>query len=759
MPALPPLTFKGGLNTSPMTAGQDDLAACKNVFYYNGILQKRGGVRYSRIMLTPDDITELDLIYFGVGTAAAEPGTVYGAAAGVVTKSCAATDDTIYMASLRSGSTPASSRAMFFSLGNDTYSKTANASQVLSRYRNPRDLIVEVWNSVTSAWVACKWFPCFESEYSSGSVSTGMAFPVDIGGSWRNSTMVNLEKNIRGVIIPTAGTVWGPKVIGGVNGYWFRLRGFGATLYDTGSPGPDVLRVTNVGSPRIGGSIQYSASGNAFKEAPRRDVKCLLYFVDRNNRPHEFAVNLNFSSSENSRYTYLGYQLDGTTLVQTDALRPDTLLGGHFSQAAIINAFYHPPTDRVIGFAQGADWFYAVTNGNKEVYAFFPSKDGANTAYASLPGGLRSVIPDGTISAFHDGRIWTTFGPGSHKIAYSAPGVYADIWPNDFELDIADASGPITGMCSLNGVLVAFKKNAIYTVYASGDSDAYQFDKVPGSFGCIASKSIVVVGNIAIFLGRDGLYAFDGQQVKLISDKVHGLFNSPSFSSAPQFAMACYFAPRQQYRLFYPSPVSTNVCDAGLYVDIGGLIGGGDGPPAFWPQGKYVATDYGFDACAVAVDETGTAPRMMIGDTRGVIWEHDFGVNDPTENVKASLTSARIGLGASRRNLVRFVTPTMIADSNLTWTLSSLVDADKENEVTDDFTAQGDNADAVFYSSSEVFVADATYDQLLDVQEQRSSDLKALGRFIQLSVAHEAAAPMSLTSVEIIVQPYGKGQF
>ncbi len=78
----------------------------------------------------------------------------------------------------------------------------------------------------------------------------------------------------------------------------------------------------------------------------------------------------------------------------------------------------------------------------------------------------------------------------------------------------------ITGIATLRGNLVVFKKNTIYQVLGFSEAD-FQVREVHGSVGCIAPLSIASVNNKLYFLGEGpSVYYFDGARSVRVSDVI-----------------------------------------------------------------------------------------------------------------------------------------------------------------------------------------------------------------------------------------------
>ena len=93
-------------------------------------------------------------------------------------------------------------------------------------------------------------------------------------------------------------------------------------------------------------------------------------------------------------------------------------------------------------------------------------------------------------------------------------------WPIDFELDIARGDGTVgTGLKKYRGQLIIFKEKSIHTLFGISEFD-YFARATDSQVGTVSQDSIVLLDNLVYFLGRDGIYAFNGQDSVRISDQI-----------------------------------------------------------------------------------------------------------------------------------------------------------------------------------------------------------------------------------------------
>ena len=81
--------------------------------------------------------------------------------------------------------------------------------------------------------------------------------------------------------------------------------------------------------------------------------------------------------------------------------------------------------------------------------------------------------------------------------------------------------GEITGLVSFRGSLVVLKRQSLWVMNGDVDSGGFVFSEAVVGRGCISPRSIVTVGDEAIyFLSADGVCSFDLSSVKLISEPI-----------------------------------------------------------------------------------------------------------------------------------------------------------------------------------------------------------------------------------------------
>lgn len=147
-----------------------------------------------------------------------------------------------------------------------------------------------------------------------------------------------------------------------------------------------------------------------------------------------------------------------------------------------------------------------------------------------------AAVPNGKHLATYNNRVWTAnikvggFGPYTATDDPGSTLVWSDIgktrdWTvsNVLMLDPNDGD-QITGLGKVGDYLLVFKRKKTYVIY-DGDTGANR--RISDTVGCCASRSIAESPYGTYFLTQDrGVYVFDGQTLKLVSDNIAPTLNA-----------------------------------------------------------------------------------------------------------------------------------------------------------------------------------------------------------------------------------------
>lgn len=701
MVALPPFRLTGGVFTTPMEATANDFVDAHNVHSVNGVLQKRQG---STATIQFGKAASSCFLGWGNSTTRAEPTTTTGATAFIGN-----------VANLDLYIGCATDKFYQFHVNGTAASTWSTWTGMIGgEWTTLLDGKVDYWNG--TAWVPVPAADMFR-EFGDGSSPQVMA--LNMYRPWASDGSASPACNgiqVRGLISPPSD--WAFKFVGGNGGYFLRVRNLPSGL----------------------GTLTSASMSGSMITTAEHAVLNMLYFNDRRGTRHEFVVYL-YANTE------LRYSLDGQNLLPSDDIQPDGT-SKMFSATTRVWSYYDSATDRIIGYAGGVGWFYAVLPNDGGIYGL-QANIYPGPPYESVVGGLRSTIPDGIIACVHQDRIFTANGV---TVVYSSPDVYKDVWPNDNELAVQDAYGNITAMCSVGGVLAVFKRNAIWVAQSDGSSDGYVAFPLPGNVGCIAPRSVAVAGGIAWFLAEDGIYTFDGERVEKRSRRIDGLLQKELAASDATRSIGVYHTVMNQYRLYYPSQTSLPwVMSEAIYCSVDP-----DGDVSFWPQGRNLSTDPGFNATCIVSDSSAPVNRIMLGDRYGCVWQMDSGLYDQWAPVTFYGMTHRVKLGDTQKMLVRWITPTTKTWNNLTWSCNLLVDGNVADKQALSFGDDGENPSAAFHASATAYTSNGTYSNYFDMQTVRAGSVQGLGRFCQLEISDAVPQRWECNAVEIDANRFGR---
>jgi hypothetical protein len=171
----------------------------------------------------------------------------------------------------------------------------------------------------------------------------------------------------------------------------------------------------------------------------------------------------------------------------------------------------------------------------------------APTDHGAAPGRL-------TLICEWKGRLWGKNTVEPDQLRYSADGkLYG--WPETNTLPIQpigkDRFG-ITGLIPRRDELGIARRDIIWKVIGSSDED-FRLVKLVEGKGAIAPDSVVIVRDVARWLGDDGVYEWDAEGVRCISDqKVHPWFTTDTYFNRAMFpdAFARYDPLKHCYDLY-----------------------------------------------------------------------------------------------------------------------------------------------------------------------------------------------------------------
>jgi hypothetical protein len=181
---------------------------------------------------------------------------------------------------------------------------------------------------------------------------------------------------------------------------------------------------------------------------------------------------------------------------------------------------YTTPTDQRFRFTQFGNVIVAA-NGFDKLQGFNLNSSSlfANLAADAPEARFVTVVRDFVVSGYqssYPNRVqWSALGDESSWTASATTQA-------DFQ-DIPDG-GSVVGVTGGEFGLI-FMDRAIHRMSYVGSPLVFQFDNISRNFGCYEANSIIQYGGTSFFLGDDGFYACDGQNVFPIgSEKVNRFF-------------------------------------------------------------------------------------------------------------------------------------------------------------------------------------------------------------------------------------------
>jgi hypothetical protein len=234
------------------------------------------------------------------------------------------------------------------------------------------------------------------------------------------------------------------------------------------------------------------------------------------------AVDYSASASENLNNVVAGKTTaGGTTVFAGGSTKLFKLDSGDLSLDNVSKSGnYTTPTDQRFRFTQFGNVIVAA-NGNDKLQGFNLNSSSlfANLAADAPEARYVTVVRDFVVSGYqssYPNRVqWSALGDESSWTQSATTQA-------DFQ-DIPDG-GSVVGVTGGEFGLI-FMDRAIHRMSYIGSPLVFQFDNISRNLGCYEANSIIQYGGTAFFLGDDGFYACDGQNVIPIgSEKVNRFF-------------------------------------------------------------------------------------------------------------------------------------------------------------------------------------------------------------------------------------------
>ena len=242
----------------------------------------------------------------------------------------------------------------------------------------------------------------------------------------------------------------------------------------------------------------------------------------------------------------------GTATITTNFLKP---VGIDISNDDVTESqLYRPTTGGSVLYP------WVAVSGNT---ATVVQDDLADAALSLVAAPTLGAAPQLTLIAEFRGRLWGVAADQIDNIRWTeAEMMYS--WPDSNDLPIprigADYRG-ITALVARKEVLGIGRKNLLWQMVGTSNSD-FRAVKVSENCGIESQESVIVYNDVAYFLWRDGVYTWDSNGVKSISDgKVRSWFATDTYFNRGRFryAFARLDPNRLKYQLFLCSAGSSTI--------------------------------------------------------------------------------------------------------------------------------------------------------------------------------------------------------
>lgn len=185
--------------------------------------------------------------------------------------------------------------------------------------------------------------------------------------------------------------------------------------------------------------------------------------------------------------------------------------------------------------------------------------DNSTPTWATVSAGSNVTPPMGSILAIQSERLFVSGNNTYPSDVYFSCQYSPDHFtPTDFIQVRPDDGDKVTFIKTHLGILNIGKTNSIQKLYTEGSTSNWLLGDPFSFIGCPAPYTVSVSPMGIIYLGRNGLYIFDGQSSSLISDAVTPDINDISQTNIGE-AAGYYW--NNQYRLAYTSEKSGEAID------------------------------------------------------------------------------------------------------------------------------------------------------------------------------------------------------
>lgn len=329
------------------------------------------------------------------------------------------------------------------------------------------------------------------------------------------------------------------------------------------------------------------------------------------------------------RYTYLIKDDIGNIIAESDFSPPSNTVtltndklqvsGVSVSPETSVNArrLYRPTTDGAVLFP----WF--DIEGNTVTTA---QDDLSDAGLSLVAAPTLGTPPRLTLIKEWRNLLWGVSDVERDRIFYNMPG-FQYAWPADNSIAIPGTGRDQFGIRALmprREALGIGRRDIIWQITGETEDD-FRAVKLAENTGVESNESMVVYRDTVWWLWKDGVYQWDGDGIKNISDpSVSSWFNSNDYFNRDQFenSFAVFDPTRYKYRLYLAS-AGSEVIDQWVEYDVNAKT--------WWGPHKTGAFD---PSCAFILSDASDKTEAIAGSEDGFIWQE---TSTPTDDLSVGI--------------------------------------------------------------------------------------------------------------------------
>lgn len=278
-----------------------------------------------------------------------------------------------------------------------------------------------------------------------------------------------------------------------------------------------------------------------------------------------------YSGTRKAKVSFIVRASDGTVVAESPLSSPSTAVVFTNDVINVSNIAVPPSnspvTDRRLYFTAdgGETYFHAFDIEGTTTTTVSTTISDASLSLTEASDELVQAPVDLDLPTVWKNRVW---GKSKDSVVGTAAG-FIDRWPNGFPVDEGTDSFGITGFIPRKDEMAIGRRNRVYRLIGD-DEDSFALPNLTEGIGILAPASCLVIKDIGYWLANDGVYVWDAQGVRSITDDtVRPWFNSDTYFTRSRFddAFACFDPIRNRYVLFLP-PVGSQDFTSWIEFDI-----------------------------------------------------------------------------------------------------------------------------------------------------------------------------------------------